>query len=205
MEICQVQLEKLKPWARNPRINAHAVDAVAESIRQFGFNVPILCDRDMTIIAGHVRWQAAKRLGMETVPVIQLELTSAQRDAFAVADNKTAEIADWDYAMLTDILAALPDHGIELRSLGFRESELDAILKPERDFDWEAFSEDLSDVQSTAVRVLLPVKVPIEQKQMLHAAIEQYAVQQAIHDEDRAVRAGMVRASLLGVAPWRNP
>ena len=104
LKIQQMDPFALKPWEDNPRINDEAVDAVAESIKSFGFNVPILCDQQFTIIAGHTRWKAAKKLGMKSVPVIMLELSEAQRDAFAVADNKTGEIADWDYPRLRKIL-----------------------------------------------------------------------------------------------------
>ena len=77
MEVQWVQIGTLTPWDRNPRVNERAVDAVASSIKQFGFNVPILCDQNMTIIAGHVRWKAALRLGMGEVPVIQHSLTTS--------------------------------------------------------------------------------------------------------------------------------
>ena len=139
MEIQQVLIDELKPWDKNPRINDSAVDAVAKSIHTFGFNVPILYDQHMTIVAGHVRWKAAKQLGLTTVPAIQLSLTRAQREAFAVADNKTGEMADWDYDVLGEILKELPEEGIDLGSLGFSEGELDAILKPEKDFNWDQF------------------------------------------------------------------
>ena len=69
--------------------------------------MPILCDQQLTIIAGHTRWKAAKKIGMESVLVITLELSEAQRHAFAVADNKTGEIADWDYPGLRKILERL--------------------------------------------------------------------------------------------------
>ena len=67
MQIQDVELKKLKPWEKNPRINDHAIDTVVKSITTFGFNVPILCDPDLTIIAGHTRWKAAKKLKMKTV------------------------------------------------------------------------------------------------------------------------------------------
>ena len=108
MEIRPVLIDELKPWDGNPRINDGAVDAVATSIETFGFNVPILYDQHMMIVAGHVRWKAAKKLGLTTVPGIQLSLTRVQREAFAVADNKTAEIADWDYDALGEVLKSCP-------------------------------------------------------------------------------------------------
>ncbi len=90
LEVQQIRVSSLKPWQNNPRLNDHAVDAVARSIESFGFNVPILCDQNATIIAGHTRWKAARRLGMKSVPVITLEMSESQRRAFSVADNKTA-------------------------------------------------------------------------------------------------------------------
>ena len=107
LKVQQIEPSKLKPWEDNPRINDEAVDAVAESIKSFGFNVPILCDQELTIIAGHTRWKAANKIGMNSVPVIILELSEAQREAFAIADNKTGEIADWDYSRLREILEKL--------------------------------------------------------------------------------------------------
>jgi ParB/RepB/Spo0J family partition protein len=100
LQVQEIEIEKLHPWEDNPRLNDHAVDAVAESIRSFGFNVPILCDQNLLIIAGYTRWKAAQKLGLEKVPVILVEMTDAKRRAFAVADNKTAEIADWDFPKL---------------------------------------------------------------------------------------------------------
>lgn len=196
MEIKQIEVKDLKPWEKNPRVNDQAVDAVAKSIQQFGFNVPILCDQDMTIIAGHVRWKAAKKLGLVTIPVIQLSLTAAQRDAFSIADNKTSEIADWDYDLLADILKELPNEEIDFSSLGFNDAELDAILKPEVDFDWDAFREDLEESEGDATHVLLPVKVPIEAKQGVSA--DSRICSRA---RDCAERQGAVGGSRDDVAP----
>ena len=114
----------LRPWERNPRVNDHAVDAVARSIEAFGFNVPILSDQYMTIVAGHTRWKAAQKLGLEKVPVIVVEMTEQQRKAFAVADNKTSEIADWDLPKLRNVLEELRNEDIDLGSLGFTDTDL---------------------------------------------------------------------------------
>ena len=73
LKIQQMEPSALKPWEDNPRINDEAVDAVVKSIKSFGFNVPILCDQQFTIIAGHTRWKAAKKIGMKSLPVIALE------------------------------------------------------------------------------------------------------------------------------------
>jgi site-specific DNA-methyltransferase (adenine-specific) len=199
MEIKQVEVARLKPWEKNPRVNDQAVEAVANSIRAFGFNVPILCDQDLKIVAGHVRWKAAKKLGLDAVPVIQLSLTAAQRDAFAIADNKTAEIADWDYDILADILKELPSEGIDLPSLGFSDAELDAILKPEVEFDWDMFREDQEEFGRDVTHVLLPVKVPITLKKSVDKRVHEYARQYGIVHKDRAQLAGLMIMSLLKV------
>ena len=118
IKVQEIETDRLKPWADNPRINEHAVDAVARSISTFGFNVPILCDQNLTIVAGHTRWKAAKKLGMLSVPVIVLEMTDAQRRAFAIADNKTGEIARWNFPKLEQVLIQLRSEKLDLRSLG---------------------------------------------------------------------------------------
>jgi len=139
LKVQQIEASKLKPWENNPRINDKAVDAVAKSIRSFGFNVPILCDQQLTIIAGDARWKAAKKIGMNSVPVIILELSDAQRDAFALADNKTGEIADWDFPKLRKLLEELKCKNIDLPSLGYYQAELQALLTKQKEFDWTAF------------------------------------------------------------------
>ena len=198
MEVQEVETGRLKPWEDNPRINEHAVDAVARSIRDFGFNVPILCDQNMTIVAGHTRWKAAKKLGLYSVPVIMLEMTEAQRRAFAIADNKTGEIARWDFPQLDRILTQLRSEKLDLHSLGYSDAELQALLAPPKDFDWAAldkYKESL--LQSTYV--LLAVKVPLAMKDRLKGAIRQRARELGIASGDPAVAAGEVVAHLLGI------
>ena len=128
LEVHYVELAKLKPWEDNPRLNDHAVDAVAKSIEHFGFNVPILCDENLTIIAGHTRWKAAGKLGMNSVPVILVPLTDTQRRAFPIADNKTAEIAEWDFPRLRDVLEQLRSEEVDLGELGFSDNGLRRLL-----------------------------------------------------------------------------
>lgn len=128
MKIQHLETKKIKPWEDNPRLNEQAVGAVARSIESFGFNVPILCDRNLTIIAGHTRWKAARQLGLKTLPVIVLDLSDRQRRAFSIADNKTAEIADWDFPKLRDVLKELQSEDIDLRCLGFEEEDLRRLL-----------------------------------------------------------------------------
>ena len=128
MDVKEIGLNSLKPWEENPRVNDHAVDAVAKSIERFGFNVPILCDQNSMIIAGHTRWKAAKKLGLSQVSVIQIEMTDSQRKAFSIADNKTAQIADWDFPKLREIFDELRTEDINLNDLGFSDADLRRML-----------------------------------------------------------------------------
>lgn len=101
MEIKYINVMDLNPYANNPRKNTKAVAPVMASIREFGFRVPITVDKNLTIVTGHTRLQAAIKLGMEKVPAIILDdLTDDQIKAFRLADNKTAEFAEWDFEAL---------------------------------------------------------------------------------------------------------
>jgi DNA modification methylase len=119
-----VAITRLVPWPGNPRKNTDAVRAVTRSIRRFGFNVPILCDEDYNIIAGHTRLEAARALGIAFVPVIRLPLKEHDRHAFSIADNRTAQIAEWDYVPLKQLLIEIEGKEIDLCDLGFREADL---------------------------------------------------------------------------------
>lgn len=197
--IQNVEISLLKTWEDNPRINDEAVGAVAKSIESFGFNVPILCDRQFTIIAGHTRWKAAKKIGMTSVPVIVIEITEDQRKAFAIADNKTAEIADLDYPKLRKVLEELKNVKISLPSLGFCQAELQALLSQQRQFDWKAFEERLK-AKITLVYVLVPIKVAVEMKETFKRSITQFANKHGIDDKDFAKMAGQVLSLLLGLS-----
>jgi len=128
-----IPIDKLKPNPSNPRINDTAVDAVARSIQAYGFNNPIITDGELNIAAGHTRLKAAKKLGLTRVPVIRVPgLVGSKFTGFAIADNKTAEIAEWDSELLNKIIAELnADADFDLTSLGFDDMELTNIL------DWD--------------------------------------------------------------------
>ena len=125
MKIIQMPVSDLIPYENNPRINDHAVDAVASSIREFGFKVPIIVDKENVIVAGHTRLKAVLRLGLDTVPVIIADdLTPEQVKAFRLADNKTAEMAYFDIGKLQIELAGIED--IDMAEFGF-DLELDTL------------------------------------------------------------------------------
>lgn len=127
MEISLLQIDQLIPYARNPRINAQAVDKVAASIKEFGFRQPIVADTENVIIAGHTRLLAAQKLKLEHVPVhIADNLTDAQKRAYRIADNRASEDAEWDMDLLKIELSDLPDFDLDI--LGFNDEELNNIL-----------------------------------------------------------------------------
>lgn len=100
-KIIDMELDKLIPYARNPRKNDHAVDRIASAIREFGFKVPVIAKSDGTVVDGHLRLKAAQKLGMQAVPVLLADdLTDAQVKAFRLSVNKMAELAEWDNELL---------------------------------------------------------------------------------------------------------
>src|SRR6202167_1029572 len=123
-------IDKLIPWARNPRTHSDAqVAQIAASIAEFGFNNPILVDTKAGIIAGHGRLLAARKLGLTEVPVIVLDhLSEAQKRAYVIADNKLAENAGWDDEMLRIEIEALQDEDFDVSLLGFEDEELARLL-----------------------------------------------------------------------------
>lgn len=114
MQVTMRKVSDVKPYEKNPRRNDGAVDAVAASIKEFGFQQPIVVDKDGVIIAGHTRYKAAKKLKCDTVPVVVADdLTEEQVKAYRLADNKSGELAGWDFAMLQDELAQFDDFDME--------------------------------------------------------------------------------------------
>lgn len=119
MEIIEKRLAELTPYKNNPRKNDQAVDAVAASIKAFGFKVPIVIDKDGVIVCGHTRAKAAKKLKLESVPcVVADDLTEDEIKAFRLADNKVGELAEWDLPALDLELA---DIDFDMSEFGFDE------------------------------------------------------------------------------------
>jgi len=131
MRIEQRKLADVKPYEQNPRINDGAVEAVVRSIQEFGFRQPIVVDEDGVIIVGHTRFKAAQKLGLEKVPVhVAKGLSPAQVKAYRLADNRTGEIAEWDYDLLPIELSQLGEMDFDLGMLGFAEDDLAKLLDP---------------------------------------------------------------------------
>jgi DNA modification methylase len=123
--------ETIRPYPGNPRLNDQAVEAVAKSLREFGFRQAIVVDADGIIIVGHTRWKAAQKLGLKQVPVhVATDLTPAQVKAYRLVDNQTATLAEWDYELLPVELKDLQGLNFDLSLLGFSDTDLTEILAP---------------------------------------------------------------------------
>lgn len=122
ISIVMRNIKDIIPYEKNPRKNDMAVDAVVSSIKEFGFKNPVIVDKDMVIIAGHTRYKAAKKLGIEEIPCISAEdLTEEQVKAFRIADNKTAELAEWNDDLLGKEMQGIIN--IDMSQFGFSVGE----------------------------------------------------------------------------------
>ena len=122
MEIVYKKIEDLKPYENNPRFNDDAVEYVANSIKQFGFKVPIIIDKNGVIVAGHTRYKASLELGLKEAPcIIADDLSEDQIKAFRLADNKVSEKSMWNYDLLNDELKEILN--VNMEEFGFIKTE----------------------------------------------------------------------------------
>lgn len=144
MNVIEVPIDQIKPYENNPRINDDAVQETANSIKEFGWQQPIVVDKDNVIIVGHTRLKAAKKLKLKKVPVVIADRLSEQQvKAYRLADNKTGELADWDMELLDIELDDIVD--FDMSDFGFDDVEKDVNKE----------LEDLSDKDLTAYQLIL--------------------------------------------------
>ena len=152
MDIQEIEIDKIIPYINNPRKNLN-VDKVASSIKEFGFQQPIVVDKTNTIVVGHTRYEAAKKLGITKVPVQIADLSDTQAKAYRIADNRLNQDASWDTKLLNIEFNDLLSKDYNLDSLGFTTDELDTLfLKSSEDADIglnENIEEDLDLTQET--------------------------------------------------------
>lgn len=155
MSIEQIPVSDLIPYARNSRTHSdEQVAQIAGSIREFGFTNPVLIDASGTIIAGHGRVMAARKLSMPSVPCLRLEhLTPAQVRAYVIADNRMALSAGWDEEMLRSEIAGLHADGFDIGQIGFTDEEIAALLAPPAN-EGQTDPDDVPDAPEDAVSVL---------------------------------------------------
>lgn len=163
MQIEYIKLKDLKPYDKNPRKNEAAIEYVAESIKQFGFKVPIVVDANNEIVCGHTRYLSAKALNLKEVPCIKADdLTEEQIKAYRLADNKVAEFSEWDFNALEFELSNIAD--LDMSDFGF---ELEVIGVDEFGTDFELPNGDKSDI------VQITFTLHEEQKELINYALEQ--------------------------------
>lgn len=157
MEVVNMNITDVKPYENNPRINDDAVEATANSIKEFGFQQPIVVDKDNVIIVGHTRLRAAKKLGLKQVPVVTADnLTDEQVRAYRLADNKTGELADWDEDLLKIELGDVID--LDMTDFGFED------LVDTYDEETEKYT-DTMEKNSLKKRFLIPPFSVLDTKQ----------------------------------------
>lgn len=140
MNIVNKKIEELKPYENNPRKNEKAIEYVANSIKEFGFKVPLVIEKDGTIVTGHTRYQACKQLGIDEIPcIVADDLTPKQIKAFRIADNKTNDMAEWDDDLLSLELKDILDD-IDMTDFGFGEFELSILTE---DMQPDGYDDDL--------------------------------------------------------------
>lgn len=151
MEIIEKKVEELIPYDNNPRKNDEAVDKVAESIKEFGFKVPIVIDSNDVIVTGHTRLKAAKKLGLKSVPCIQADdLTDEQIKAFRLADNKVSEFSVWNLERLDEELESID---IYMERFGFTDDQKVEVYEEEEatESDFVTLSFQLHEEQKSFI------------------------------------------------------
>ena len=154
MNIQEMEIAKIIPYINNPRKNLN-IDKVASSIKEFGFQQPIVIDEENIIIVGHTRFEAAKKLGLEKVPVTIAKLSKNQAKAYRIADNRLNQDASWDTKLLNLEFNDLIGDNYNLDHLGFTNDELDNLfLKDEKESEEELNPDDFPDEEISDVKMV---------------------------------------------------
>ena len=150
MNIQEIETDKIIPYHNNPRKNLN-VDKVASSITEFGFQQPIVVDKNYVVIVGHTRLQAAKKLNYQKVPVFVADLSENKAKAYRIADNRLNEDSSWDYDFLNIEMNILNEGNYDLSQLGFNDEELKNLLANQVDFE-PTDIDDQSDIDEASER-----------------------------------------------------
>jgi len=164
-------LSDVKSYKNNPRKNEKAIEIVMRSIKEFGFKVPIILDKNDVIVAGHTRVMAAERLGMKELPAIYADdLNEKQIKAFRIMDNKSQDYAEWDEELLNEEFKFLNDSGFDMELTGFTEEDIDASLKLN-----EAENENVMGNRHEVIMLVPPEAPRLKERMMLKCdRIEDY-------------------------------
>lgn len=166
MEIKMIKIGDLKPYENNPRNNDNAVEYVKNSIKKFGFKVPLVIDKDNVIVTGHTRYRASLELGLKEVPcIVADDLTDKQIKAFRIADNKTNDMAEWNDDLLAIELKDVLDD-IDMTDFGFGDFELSMLIDDMEPDDYDEdlikqYSDNADDFLANK-RIIITYKTPEE-------------------------------------------
>jgi ParB-like chromosome segregation protein Spo0J len=190
MKLENISTASLIPYARNSKTHSDAqVSAIAGSIREFGFNNPVLISDDLTIVAGHGRVLAAQKLGLDTVPCIRLShLSDNQRRAYVIADNRLAEVgASWDLEMLQLEVKALIELDFDMELLAFTEADLTNLFLEKEEGTTDAYEEwqGMPEYEQEAVKPFKTIQVHIESEEALKELSD--LLQQTITDKTKYI------------------
>jgi len=180
LKIQELNIEQIKPYENNPRKNLN-YDKVAKSIKEYGFQQPIVVDKDMSIIVGHTRYEAAKRLDLKTVPVVIADLDPLKAKAYRIADNRLNEDSKWDFSVLNKEFTDLMDNHFDLDNLGFDNKELENLITFEPEFktdddvpEMEDLDQDIMPSQVRMVQLFLDSETEPKFKEMLEFLKDKY-------------------------------
>jgi len=199
MRLEQIETRRLVTWTGRPKQSHDTCVAVMESIRMFGFLVPILCDSRYEVISGHVRLSAARRLGMKTVPVIVLPVKGWKKRAFAIAENELSRKRTWKQSDIRKHLTQLSDKGFEPFTMGFDRSAIAGLLEKETMISWRSVDRQTKKTErpeSSCMTIRVPggaAKEAIAAKARAHAKRKRIAITAAPE------LVGAVVMDLLGV------
>jgi hypothetical protein len=169
MKLVNVDIRNITPYEKNPRKNKLAIDKVLKSIQEFGFKVPIILDKDNVIVAGHTRYEAAKRLNLHEIPAIYADdLTDAQIKAFRIADNRVSEFSYWDNDFLVSELEELEELGFDMDMTGFDLFDIEkikfAVMKSDEKQEHEEEEDDTPKKDSMIIQYNIIFNNEQEQK-----------------------------------------
>ena len=133
MKVVEVPIDEITPYWHNPRKNDKTVERLVENIRKYGFQVPLVLDKNKVVIAGHARLKAAKKLGMQTVPCNIVSLSEEEAKRFRISDNKIAELSEWEQDSLYKELREIGDK-MELLEMGFDLDEINSVIGNQEEF-----------------------------------------------------------------------
>ena len=197
MNVETIEIDKLVPYQKNPRKNPNA-DKVAASIKEYGFQQPIVVDKNLVIVVGHTRYAASKMLGLKEVPVVVADLDEKKATAYRIADNRLNQDTDWEYKFLTEELNDLVNGDFDLSKLGFEDAELDSLLSiDDVQADWFKPDEHWNDMPSFDHQDLKPYRtVVIHVRNADDLADLSGLIKQDIKDSEQEKRNGVPVTSM---------